>query len=95
YEIELRLYLSGIQYINLAFIIIEEYQISDSQDSNQENILGQSKGNDIKLDDENITIPQEWLFGSIIFVGCIIGSALVILKRYRKENFAGLTFMPK
>ncbi|MFX0069751.1 MAG: hypothetical protein ACFFAO_01545 [Candidatus Hermodarchaeota archaeon] len=97
YEFEMQIYLQNVDYVNIAFAVDEEYQISQIQDVNEtdSSSSGDSKSSKLKLDDDNISIPQEWLLGSVLFVGGVIGSAFVVLKRYRKESYVGLPLNPK
>lgn len=97
YDIDITIYLSSVQYVNIALAVMEDYQISEISDVNEtDSKSSESSGtNEIKLNDENIKLPQEWLIGSIIFVGSLIGSAFALLKHYRKESYIGLPLKQK
>ena len=98
YEIKLRIYCSVV-YVNVAYAMVEDYQISDvikvnetksesSEDSDAIDLLEELKN-------DAISLPIEWAIATIIFVSSLSGVMFMILTNQRKKNLARLDFKTK
>ncbi len=98
YEIKLRIYCS-VAYVNVAYAMVEDYQISDVIKVNETSSKSSEESDNIDLledlKSDAISLPIEWTIATFIFVGSLSGVMLVILTNQRKKNLARLDFKSK
>jgi hypothetical protein len=98
YEIKLRIYCS-VAYVNVAYAMVENYQISDVIKVNETESKSSEESNKIdfleELKNEAISLPIEWTIATVIFVGSLSGAMLIMLTNQRKKNLARLDFKSK
>jgi len=98
YEIKLRIYCS-VAYVNIAYAVIEDYQISSIIEVNETESQKSDKNDVVDLIEElsnnAASLPIEWTVATIIFVGTISGAMYITLTNQRKKNLARLDFKTK
>ncbi|MFX1338893.1 MAG: hypothetical protein ACFFDK_09815, partial [Promethearchaeota archaeon] len=77
YEIKLRIY-CDVAYVNIAYAIIEDYQISNVIEVNETESQSSDKSDEVKLiealSNNAVSLPIEWTIATIIFVSTISGA---------------------
>lgn len=78
YTIFIKIYCE-IPYINVAYSIIEDYEISNIIDGNETNTTNEPISG-------YFTLPSEWTIGFIIFAGTLIGILMILINLRRRKN---------
>ena len=80
-----------VDYVNIAYNVIEDHQISDVIDVNgtKPPEKEESEENALKIEElsnEAVFLPTEWLIGTLIFVGSLMAVVSVMLITNKKKN---------
>ena len=88
YMVKLTVY-CNVPNVNLAYAIVEEYEISDVVDANEtepEESTSFTEEAEDKLDDISASLPSEMVIGTFLTVFGIAGAALTALMVHRKKS---------
>ncbi len=88
YDINLKLYCTE-PYINVAYILSEDYQISDVIDENS------TEPEEDEEPDDTLLLPEELTIGTLIFVGGITAALTLFFVQQRKKNAVKLDLNDK
>ena len=99
YTIKMTIY-CNVEYENVANAIVDDYKIVDADDENHtKSDLKKSKSDEHEvleeLSNSIFAQPVEWTIGTLIFVGGIAGTMVVVLIRHKKSNVVSLSYKKK
>ena len=89
YEINIKIY-CDVAHVNIAYAVIEDYQISEIEDVNKTKAPEKEDSDKIdiieELEKSLFSMPVEGLIGVVAFVGGLAGTVYVLMVQQRKKN---------
>ena len=98
YKIKLKIY-SDVEHVNIAYAVVEDYQISDVVDANKTKAPDEEDSDTIdileELSNDSIFLPIEGTVAVILFAGGMAGTVYVVFIRQKKRANVSLPIAQK
>ena len=78
-----------VDYVNIVYAIVFDHRIGSGIDENTTNPEDGDGINDLA------SLPEEWMIGTTVFIGCTMAILSVMLVNNRKKNTVGLNLKEK
>jgi len=98
YKIKLKIY-CDVEHVNIAYAVVEDYQISDVVDANETKAPDEEDSDTIdileELSSDAIFLPIEGTVAVILFAGSMAGTVYVLFIRQKKKANVGFPIAQK
>jgi len=98
YKIKLKIY-CDVEHVNIAYVVVEDYQISDVVDANKTKAPDEKDSDTIdileELSSDSIFLPIEGTVAVILFAGGMAGTVYVVFIRQKKRANVSLPIAQK
>jgi len=83
-----------VKYVNIVYAIVYDHKIANIVDETN-STTGNNSTNNNDFFNELASLPEEWLIGTTIFIGCAMAILTVMLVNNRRRNAVGLNLKEK